>query len=304
MTMWTYHFKIDAVAADKTIKELWEAWYLPQRIRGALRIHRTYQVNGQYVPTNYLLKQDDDLKIDFLADFFRTSDSQYQPNTACTVPIIFENDDLVIVDKPAGMKMHPHSPTEQDTLLHYLAGYFKVQQTTSAGTVARPYMIHRLDRETSGLVIVAKNPVVVPIMNRLLAEKKIQRTYLAWVTGSVPARSGVMNEPIGIDEIDERKRAVNGLAAQPAITNWYRVHAVYQNTLLRLKLDTGRMHQIRVHLAFHGHPIVGDSLYGDENVYPRMLLHAMSIGMIMPFSQQTHFVMGTLPKDFPNQLKL
>jgi len=164
-------------------------------------------------------------------------------------------------------------------------------------------MVHRIDRDTSGAVIVAKNPIVVPILNRLLAQKAIKRTYLAWVQGAVDKPAGEITTPIGIDPHDERRRVINGIAAQPARTYWALSHTVYQNSLLRVQLDTGRMHQIRVHLASIGHPIIGDPLYQPETSATRMLLHAATITVPLPFDGGTTTISGAIPTDFPRQLR-
>ncbi|MGX7043167.1 RluA family pseudouridine synthase [Leuconostoc holzapfelii] len=303
MTMWTYHIPVATQRVGQTVKATLNAWLVPQRIRGALRMKQHISVNGHQVPTSYVFQTGDVLTLQFDAADFRTSTSNYQPNGQHTVPIIFENDDIVVVSKPAGMKMHPHAPNETDTLLNYLAADFSARHCMSAGMPARPYMVHRIDRETSGAVIVAKNPVVVPLLNRQMVDKQIQRTYLAWVHGTLTDSAGMMTTPIGVDPLNPRKRRVDGLAAQAAKTHWTKIHTVYQNTLLRLQLDTGRMHQIRVHLASIGHPIVGDSLYGPVAPVTRMMLHAATISVPLPFDGGTRQVSGPLPTDFPRQLK-
>lgn len=303
-TNWTYQFKITNKNAGQTIKQTFELWLLPQRIRGALRIKKNYLVNGHKVPTSYELQVNDVLNLRFDADDFRTSESHYKPNNAQSVVIVFETDDFVIANKPAGMKMHPHTLTEDDTLLNYLAADFSRRQLVSAGVMARPYMVHRIDRETSGAVIIAKNPVVVPILNRMLADKQIKRTYLAWVDGKITGSFGTINRPIGVDSDDSRKRAVNGIDARTAITHWTRIHSVFQKTLLRLQLETGRMHQIRVHLAAIGHPIIGDSLYGNTVGTVRMMLHATSIELTIPFGGDTKIISTAVPADFPRQLSM
>lgn len=177
-TTWTHQFIITNQNAGQSIKQTLKMWLLPQRIRGALRIKKNYLVNGNEVPTNYELQINDKLILRFDQEDFRTSESHYPPNGAQRVMIVFESEDFVIVNKPAGMKMHPHSLTENDTLLNYLAADFSERRLVSAGVAARPYMVHRLDRETSGAVIVAKNPIIVPILNRMLADKKLN--VLTW----------------------------------------------------------------------------------------------------------------------------
>ncbi|QEA59067.1 RluA family pseudouridine synthase [Leuconostoc koreense] len=297
MKKWQYNFIITSQNAGQTVKELLIKWYVPQRIRGALRIKKHFSVNNTIVPTNYELRVGDQLQLNFDADDFRTGKSNYVPNYQKSVNIIFENRDLVVVDKPAGMKMHPHSPTETDTLLNYLAGAFIQRKSGN-----QPYMVHRIDRATSGLVIVAKNPVVVPILDRMLSDKQITRTYVTWVSGVVQANCGTITTPIGIDTRDDRKRAVDGKESQVAVTHWWRMHTVFYGSLLRVQLSTGRMHQIRVHLASIGHPIIGDELYGDVD-NDRMLLHSASINMTLPFDSGEKMITGPLPIDFPRQLR-
>ncbi|WP_312981920.1 RluA family pseudouridine synthase, partial [Leuconostoc falkenbergense] len=165
-----------------------------------------------------------------------------------------------------------------------------------------PYMVHRIDRATSGAVIIAKTPLVVPILDQLLSAKAITRTYLAWVSGVMPTKQGIIETPIGIDAQEDRKRAVNGTNAQFAVTHWTNIHTVYQNSLLRIRLDTGRMHQIRVHLASIGHPIVGDDLYGGRHM-PRLMLHSATIELPLPFDGGVKTITGPLPDDFPRQLR-
>ena len=303
MTTWIYQLTVPTVRVGQSVKDTLKAWLIPQRLRGALRQKQHIHVNGQAVSTNYVFQAGDQLELIFDAVDFRTSESHYTPNAQATVPIIFENDDFVVVDKPAGMKMHPHAPHEADTLLNYLAADFQARHLMSAGQPARPYMVHRIDRDTSGAVIVAKNPIVVPILNRLLAQKAIKRTYLAWVQGTVDKPAGEINTPIGIDPHDERRRVINGIAAQPARTYWALSHTVYQNSLLRVQLDTGRMHQIRVHLASIGHPIIGDPLYQPETSATRMMLHAATITVPLPFDGGTTTISGAIPTDFPRQLR-
>ena len=297
MTTWQYQFIISPHNAGQSVKALWTKWLIPKRIRGALRIKRHFTVNGRTVPTSYYLATNDVLVMMFDQDDFRTSSSNYRPKYNQQVTTLFENDYLVVIDKPAGMKMHPHSPTEDDTLLNYVAGDFQRRHVE-----ASPYMVHRIDRATSGAVIIAKTPLVVPILDQLLSAKVITRTYLAWVSGVMPTKQGIIKTPIGIDAKDDRKRAVNGAEAQFAVTHWTNVHKVYQNSLLRIRLDTGRMHQIRVHLASIGHPIIGDDLYGGRHM-TRLMLHSATIELPLPFDGGVKTITGPLPHDFPRQLR-
>ncbi|CAK8054898.1 RluA family pseudouridine synthase [Eupransor demetentiae] len=287
--MWRYQLTIKANQAGRTVKEQLMAWNLPQRLRGGLRIARGIRINGILASTAQILQVGDKLTLDFPADIFRNpAGNAYPGNDSCQLDILYENDSLVLVDKPAGMKMHPHSPTERDTLFNYLAAQFKRDNHRSAGQAARPYMIHRLDRATSGLVLVAKNPVVVPILNAQLRDKIIRRRYLAWVSGKMPADAGLIDQGIGIDPDDDRLRKINGIKAQSAQTQWTLLEEAGDASLLELELETGRMHQIRVHLAAKGHPIIGDDWYGGQPA-ERLMLHSYSIDLPLPFSDDEEF---------------
>ncbi|CAH1856966.1 RluA family pseudouridine synthase [Convivina praedatoris] len=280
--MWQYQVSVDNYNSGKSIKEFLIDNYLPKHLRGALRQHKGLVVNGQIVATSYVLKIDDCLTMRFNVDDFYAPDS-YRPNYHQAIKVIYENNDLMVLDKPAGMKMHAHSPSEDDTLLNYAAAYLKQNQTLSAQAPAQPYMVHRLDRDTSGLVLIAKNPIVVPILNRQLSKKEIQRTYYAWVKGHMSATTGIINRPIGQHPTDDRLRWVDDDCGQTAQTGWRVVEQISDRSLLKLVLSTGRMHQIRVHLASVGHPIIGDSLYGGLKA-SRLMLQAGQLDFIQPFS--------------------
>ena len=268
-------------------------WRVPQRIRGAVRQRQGYLVNAQVAPTSYVLQVGDQLTVAFLPTDFKTAVSAYAPNFAQAVTILYEDDDLVVVDKPAGMKMHPHSPTEDDTLLNFIAANFAKRQLLSHGQPARPYMVHRLDRATSGAVLVAKNPVVVPLLVSFLADKTMTRTYYARVSGYLSG-SGMVDAPIGVDPTNSYLRQISP-AGQQAITHWRAVSQNATTTLVELQLETGRTHQLRVHLAYLGHGIVGDEWYNPQASAPRLLLHAQALTFPKPFAQQLVTVEAPIP---------
>lgn len=177
------------------------------------------------------------------------------------LPIVHEDDDLVVVDKPAGMHVHPLGEHRADTLVGALLWHAgaRPDQPWSAW---RPRPTHRLDRATSGLVLVAKRPEVQRAVDLLRDEDRVRRTYRAEVEGRVATDAGTVDAPIGVDRGDDRRRAVvDGADGRDAVTHW-RVLDRGTTTSLELHLDTGRTHQLRVHLAHLGHPIVGDTRYG------------------------------------------
>lgn len=295
---WTYHLTILPEWAGLSIKELLTLWRVPKRVRGALRMRYGFVINGRSEPGYRQVETGDQITLTFYATDFRTGTSVYAPNAAVKVPILYENEDLVVAVKPADMKMHPHSPTETDTILNYLAADFQERRLQSRGQSAQPFMVHRLDRATSGVVLVAKNPVVVPMLDSFLADKTIQRTYYAWVSGQVAASTGTITAPIGVHPTDERLRVVDRQAGLSAQTDWQTIRKTSTQTLLAVQLATGRTHQIRVHLQSIGHPIIGDEWYNPTQPANRLMLHAKTILFPVPFTIDTQRVSDELPGAF------
>ncbi|CAK1240317.1 RluA family pseudouridine synthase [Fructobacillus evanidus] len=267
-----------------SVKDYLKQIFLPKHLRGNLRQERGLRVNGQQVSTAHVLKTGDQLTLTFQEDVFLDQQGPYPVNIDISLVVVYENEDLLVVNKPAGMKMHPHSPTETDTLLNYVNGYFQKNPQKSAGQPARAFMVHRLDRATSGLVIVAKNPIVVPILNRLIKEKIIKRTYLARVAGRFDQKAGLFDQKIGNHPNDDRLRWFNS-AGQNAVTHYQVLEedSERDESLVRLELETGRMHQLRVHLAGNGHPINGDDFYQGKTG-KRLALHSTALSLILPFT--------------------
>lgn len=283
--IYTKVLTIEDGAAGHSVKDLLTAWYVPKHLRGKLRQSRGIEVNGKWVSTAHVLEKGDELKLTFDEEDFEKQ-GPYPANSKDKVPVVFENEDFLVVNKPAGMKMHAHSVTEEDTFLNYVTADLKKRGVMSLGQPASAYMTHRLDRDTSGLVIIGKNPLVVPIINRLIKEKKVVKKYHALVSGGFTENSGVFDAPIGRDPQDDRLRTVMPIedGGQSACTT-YQVIADYpelQSSLLELTLHTGRMHQLRVHLASSKHAIVGDELYGGAPA-SRLLLQATELVLPVPF---------------------
>lgn len=270
--------------AGLAVKDYLKQIFLPKHLRGNLRQERGLQVNDQQVSTAHVLKTGDQLTLAFQEAVFLDQQGPYPANTDSTFAIVYQNEDLLVVNKPAGMKMHPHSPTETDTLLNYVNGYFQTNPQKSADQPAQALMVHRLDRATSGLVIIAKNPIVVPILNRLIKEKIIQRTYLARVRGLFDQKVGIFEQRIGRHPSDDRLRWLD--ATGQSATTHYQVLSEDRKrneSLVRLELQTGRMHQLRVHLAGNGHPINGDDLYHGK-ADKRLALHSTTLLLVLPFT--------------------
>lgn len=232
--------------------------------------------------------------------------------------ILYEDDDLIIVNKPAGMTVHPAAGTPNGTLVNGLLYHCK-GQLSSIGTVDRPGIVHRLDKDTSGIIIAAKNNPTHEHLAKQFFDHTNTRLYYAIIRGCPKQTSGTIKTFIGRNCNDRKKMAVVGSGGKMAITHW-RVLENIQNkgvnilSLIECRLETGRTHQIRVHTAHIGHPIIGDAVYGgnDKGLYkffpkdilpfvkkfPRQALHATTLGIIHPTTH--HYLEFTVnpPHDF------
>jgi 23S rRNA pseudouridine1911/1915/1917 synthase len=213
---------------------------------------------------------------------------------AAALRIAYEDDHLIVVDKPAGVVVHPARGHREGTLAQALAG-----RAAGGEDAWRAGIVHRLDRNTSGLLVVAKSDEVHRRLKAALAARDIRREYLALVEGRPPARSGTIEAPIGRDRRHRTLMSTEGDAPKPAITHFELERALPQATLLRVRLQTGRTHQIRVHLRAIGHPVCGDRDYGHAGLYglERQFLHAARLAFAHPVTGAPVDVSSPLPDD-------
>lgn len=295
---WVIREELAAQQARGSLRQLLEKqWLLPRHLVHSLRSRRQVFLNGRYQPMNTPVRPGDQVTLNFFGDEFRTAESSYVPTLSPRLSILYENRDLLVINKPAGQKSHPNYRGETGTLMNDAAGYLKATAPQSAA-----YMVHRIDQQTSGAMIVAKNPVVVPILDRLISSGRIHRHYLAVVAGKLQPASGHFDWPIGRDPADRRKRMVNGTQAQPALTYYQLVDSNDRASLVRLRLATGRTHQIRVHLAHAGHPLLGDPLYNPASPTERLMLHGDALRLVLPFSMQPLLIHAPLSRFFQQKL--
>jgi 23S rRNA pseudouridine1911/1915/1917 synthase len=209
------------------------------------------------------------------------------------VPVVYEDERLLVVDKPAGLLTHPVPGASGPTLVHALAGRI------GGGDGARPGIVHRLDRDTSGLLVVARDELTLGRLQNLLRRRRIERRYLALVRGRPPSLRGRIEAPIGRDRRDPTRISLDTDVPRDAVTHFQIVQRLPAHTLLRVSLETGRTHQIRVHLQAIEHPVVGDPAYGHgpELGLDRQFLHAAELGFPHPWTGEPVEASAPLPAD-------
>ena len=268
-----FTFVIPDSLPEMTVKVfLEEQLLIPRKIRHFLRIKKHILINQEEVHWHQTVKAGDECQLIFDEEDYPTKEIVW--GNSNLVQEVYQDQHLIIVNKPEGMKTHGNQPDEI-ALLNHVTAY--VGQTC--------YVVHRLDKETSGLVLFAKNPFILPILNRLLEKKEISREYWALVEGKIGTKELVFQDKIGRDRHDRRKRVVDFKNGQYAETHVTRLKQFQNKTsLLRCRLKTGRTHQIRVHLSHCGHPILGDPLYNPHSKASRLMLHAFKLSFVHPLT--------------------
>jgi 23S rRNA pseudouridine1911/1915/1917 synthase len=212
--------------------------------------------------------------------------------------IAYQDEHLLVVDKAAGLVVHPARGHREGTLAQLLA------PLAAGGEEDRAGIVHRLDRDTSGLLVVSRSDESHRLLQAALAQRRIEREYIALVEGRPPARSGTIEAPIGRDPRVRTRMAVDGVSPREARTHFTLERALADTSLLRLRLETGRTHQIRVHLQAIGHPVCGDPEYGTPGLLglERQFLHATRLSFEHPFTGAHVEVRSPLPVDLQGAL--
>lgn len=233
-------------------------------------------VNGKAVKAKYSVKEGDLVTYDLPEPEVLEYEAEDIP-----LDIVYEDDDVAVVNKPQGMVVHPSVGHTSGTLVNALM--YHIHDLSSINGVVRPGIVHRIDKDTSGLLMIAKNDRSHQALAEELKDKKSLRKYLAIVHGNISNDRGVIEAPIGRSEKDRKKQAVTA-KGKPAVTHFKVLERFGNYTLVELTLETGRTHQIRVHMAYIGHPVAGDPLYGPRKTLKGngQFLHAQTLGFTHP----------------------
>jgi len=211
--------------------------------------------------------------------------------------ILFEDDDLIVVNKPAGLVVHPAVGNPTHTLVNALLHH--CPNLSGIGGEQRPGIVHRLDKETSGCIVVAKNDHTHNLLSQQFSGRTIQKIYLALASGILRHRAGSITAPLGRHPVHRQKMAVvEDARGREAHTDYQVLKILDGNTLVQCTLHTGRTHQIRVHLKFIGHPILGDKVYGKPDGFERHMLHAWKLGFTHPRTGKALRFRSNIPEDF------
>ena len=216
--------------------------------------------------------------------------------------ILYEDADLVVINKPAGMVVHPGAGHREHTLVNALLHHCKT--LSGIGGKERPGIVHRLDKETSGCLVVAKNDEAHRGLSEQFGARSVEKLYLALAAGKLRKRSGTIEEKIGRHPVHRQRMAVAPVRGRSAKTEYRVLRSVGEISLIECRLHSGRTHQIRVHLHHLGHPVLGDKVYAQKlaKVFPRQMLHAWKLGFRHPRTEEWKSFEAPLPDDFQEAL--
>ena len=268
-----------------------------QNIIELKKMERSVLINNEWMHMNYRLQANQELVIHIQEN----NSNEHIVPIALPFPIVYEDEDIVVINKPANMPIHPSQNNYENTLANAAAYYYEIRQNT-------PFTfrcINRLDRDTTGLTILAKNMYSANILASYMQERKIKRLYVAILDGSLEKKWGTLNRPIGRKDNSTIEREINYQHGEKAITHYYRIEQFGNYQLAAFQLETGRTHQIRVHMSSINAPLVGDTLYNTKpsaTLMNRQALHAYRISFPHPISGKTMKFVAPVPEDMTSFL--
>lgn len=295
MTQLKYTVQGETGRIDKVMTQVFKD-YSRSQIQLWLR-NGTVEVNDEVVKANYKVKANDVI----LVNVPEVKELELTPQDI-PVEIIYEDKDVMVVNKPQGMVVHPSAGHPDGTLVNALLHH--ADNLSSINDVIRPGIVHRIDKDTTGLLMVAKNDKAHIALQEELKDKKTMRKYVALVHGVIPHDKGKIEAPIGRSKINRQKQAVVA-DGKDAVTHFEVLERFDDFTLIECELETGRTHQIRVHLNYIEYPIAGDPMYGPKKTLPGngQYLHAKTLGFTHPATGELMSFDSELPEDFTNMLE-
>ncbi len=254
-------------------------------------------VHSKVASSNYLVKEGDNIEIDDVLSFDITVEKENIP-----LDIVYEDDDLIVVNKPSGMVVHPAPSHYSMTLVNALLYHFDLAKGSSS---FRPGIVHRIDKDTSGLLIVAKSERAFEKLSQMIAKKEVKRIYVALVEGVIPHDTGTIDAPIGRDTVNRQRMMVTDVHSKLAITHFRVLKRFSHHTLIECQLETGRTHQIRVHMSYIGYPIVNDPVYGKHKKTSEFgqLLHAKKLIFSHPITGEEMTFEVDVPQEFSKMVE-
>lgn len=272
--------------------------------------------DGKALKASYKVKAGDKITIEMVAPPPLEAEPENMP-----LDIVFEDEHLLVVNKQAGIVCHPAAGNYDGTLINGLLYHFKNLENFS--DKLRPGLVHRLDKDTSGLLVIAKDEQMLATLQKMMKKRTIKREYAALIWGKMPQAEGTIDLPMGRSPSDRKVMKVYGTKAREAVTHYSVIHTFSIAELIRVKLETGRTHQIRVHLSYFGNPVVGDPTYGGRSravtkltgvkkklglsllrVLETQALHAQNLSFIHPRTQKSMEFSSGLPEDFQKAIEI
>lgn len=255
-------------------------------------------VNGKPIKASYKVEKDDEIVV-LLPE---VKETEILPEDI-EINVIYEDEDIAVINKQAGLVVHPAQGHSSGTLVNGIL--YHIKNLSGINGEYRPGIVHRLDKDTSGLIMVAKNDKAHLELSRMFQDKEIKKTYLAILKGKVSKDKGRIVTQIGRDKKDRKKMAVlEGIGeGKSAITNYKVIEKNEKFTFVEVNIETGRTHQIRVHMKYLGYPILGDSVYGRGDSEKRQMLHAYKLEFLHPIKKIKMEFVGELPEDFSKAMK-
>ncbi|WP_132766634.1 RluA family pseudouridine synthase [Tepidibacillus fermentans] len=295
-----YEWTIDSDHAgeriDKFLVEQFAEWSRSQIQQWIKEGHVT--VNEKEVKANYKVNEEDEIVVKIPPQ----KDLEIEPENI-PLDIVYQDQDVVVINKPRGLVVHPAPGHYSGTLVNALL--YHIKDLSGINGVLRPGIVHRIDKDTSGLIMVAKNDLAHESLARQLKDHIVHRVYVALVHGNIPHDLGTVDAPIGRDPKDRKKMAVVHKNSKHAVTHFIVKERFEGYTLIECKLETGRTHQIRVHMQYIGHPLVGDPLYGPKRTLniDGQALHAKVLGFEHPRTGEYLEFDSELPEDMDRLLE-